>query len=151
MNWKLIIVGGLVFYVVMFIISFPSGIVVHEGILDEAYRANDEYWRPELTQDPPDMAALMPRWIAGGLFTAFIFAGLYGWLRGGMSGAPWQKGMKFGLLLAVIGSCFMIGWSGVFNLPNKIWLWWGLEQFIYYLPGGAVLGWIGEKLAPEGG
>lgn len=57
--------------------------------------------------------------------------------------------MKYGGMLAVIGCCFMIGWSGVFNLPEKIWTVWGLEQFAYYLPGGAVLGWISQKLAPE--
>ena len=151
MNWKLIILGGLAFYVVMFIISFPSGMVIHDGILDAPYSANSEFWRPELNQDPPDMAALMPRWIATGLLTTFIFAAIYGWIRGGLSGAPWQKGLKFGLLLSIIGCCFMAGWSGVFNLPGKIWMWWGLEQFIYYLPGGAVLGWLGEKLAPEAG
>ena len=151
MNWKLIILGGLAFYVVMFIISFPSGMVIHEGILDAPYRATTEFWRPELTEDPPDMAALMPRWITTGLLTTFVFAAVYGWIRGGLSGAPWQKGMKFGLMLSVIGCCFMAGWSGVFNLPEKIWMWWGIEQFFYYLPGGAVLGWLGEKLAPEGG
>lgn len=151
MNWKLIILGGLAFYVVMFVVSFPTGMLVHEGVLDSSYRATTEFWRPELTQDPPDMAALMPRWITVGLLTTFIFAAIYGWIRGGLSGAPWQKGLKFGLMLSIVGCCFMAGWSGVFNLPGKIWLWWGLEQFAYYLPGGIILGWLGEKLAPEDG
>ena len=149
MNWKLIILGGLAFYVVMFIVSIPSGMLIHNGVLDAPYRATSEFWRPELNQDPPDMAALMPGWIATGLLTTFIFTAIYGWLRPALSGAPWQKGMKFGLLLAIIGCCFMAGWSGVFNLPGKIWMWWGFEQFLYYLPGGAVLGWLGQKLAPE--
>ena len=52
-------------------------------------------------------------------------------------------------MLAVIGCCFMAGWWGVFGLPGNIWVWWGAEQFLYYLPGGAVLGWVGHKLAPE--
>ena len=151
MSWKLIILGGLAFYGVMFIVSIPSGMLIHNGVLDAPYRANSEFWRPELNQDPPDMAALMPRWIATGLLTTFVFAAIYGWLRPAFSGAPWQKGLKFGLLLSVVGCCFMAGWSGVFNLPAKIWMWWGFEQFLYYLPGGAVLGWIGQKLAPEAG
>ena len=150
MNWKLIVVGGLLFYVVMFVISFATGPIVHEGILDETYRANQSYWRPELNQDPPDMAALMPRWIAVGLLTTFIFAAIYGWIRSAFSGAPWQKGMKYGLLLSLVGCCFMAGYSGIFNLPGNIWTWWGLEQFAYYLPGGAALGWVAQKLAPEG-
>ena len=149
MKWKLIILGGLAFYVAMFIISFATGMVIHEGVLDATYRANEEFWRPELNQDPPDMATLMPRWITTGLLTTFIFSALYGFVRGGLSGAPWLKGMKFGVLLSVIGCCFMAGWSGVFNLPDKIWIWWGLEQFLYYVPGGALLGWLGQKLAPE--
>ena len=149
MNWKLIILGGLAFYLVKWVVSFPSGMIVHEGILDSSYRATSEFWRPELNQDPPDLAGLMPRWIATGLLTTFVFAAIYGWLRPAFSGAPWLKGVKYGVLLSVVGCCFMAGWSGIFNLPDKIWLWWGLEQFIYYLPGGAVLGWVGQKLAPE--
>ncbi|MDH3253634.1 MAG: hypothetical protein OEM62_01485 [Acidobacteriota bacterium] len=151
MNWKLIVLGGLVFYAVMMVISFPTGALIHEGVLDESYRATNEFWQPALRQDPPDMAAMMPRWIATGLITTFIFTAIYGWMRGAFSGAPWLKGLKFGLMLSIIGCCFMAGWSGVFNLPSKIWMWWGFEQFLYYLPGGAVLGWVGQKLAPEGG
>ena len=103
MNWKLIILGGLAFYVVMFIVSIPSGMLIHNGVLDAPYRANSEFWRPELNQDPPDMAALMPRWIGVGLLTTFIFSAIYGWLRPAFSGAPWQKGLKFGLLLSIVG------------------------------------------------
>lgn len=151
MNWKLIILGGLAFYVTMFIVSLPGGMLIHEGVLDATYRATTEFWRPELTQDPPDMASLMPRWITVGLLMSFVQAALYGWIRGGFSGAPWQKGMKFGALLAVVGCTMMAGWSGVFNLPGNLWMWWGIESFIYFLAGGAVLGWVGQKLAPEGG
>lgn len=149
MNWKLIVLGGLTFYIVMFVVSMPSGMIVHEGILDPIYQAHTEYWRPELNQDPPDMASLMPRWIGVGLLGAMIQAALYGWVRRGLSGAPWQKGLKFGLLLSIVGCTMMAGWSGVFNLPEKLWLIWGLEQFLYYLPGGAALGWVAQKVAPE--
>ena len=149
MHWKLIVVGGLAFYVVMFLVSFITGPLIHEGILKVPYMENEEFWQPALNQDPPDMAALMPRWIATGLITTFVLAGIYGWIRGGFSGAPWQKGVKYGVVLSVVGSCMMAGWSGVFNLPAEIWTWWAIEQFAYYLPGGAVLGWLGQKLAPE--
>lgn len=43
----------------------------------------------------------------------------------------------------------MAGLSGVFNLPAKIWIWWVVDQVLLYVPGGAVLGWLGEKLAPQ--
>jgi len=77
LNFKAIIVGGIIFYAVQWILGMISGIVLHEGVLEPLYKATTEFWRPELTQDPPDMAALMPRWIATGLIMTFIFAGIY--------------------------------------------------------------------------
>ena len=42
----------------------------------------------------------------------------------------------------------MLGLSGVFNLPAKIWGWWIGEGFVYYLIGGAVLGLVSDKVDP---
>lgn len=148
MNWKLVLVGGIVFYIVMFVVSFATGPVVHNGILQESYQATVRFWRPELRQVPPDMAALLPRWIATGVITSLVLAAVYGWIRPAL-GSGWLAGVKFGIILSVFGCALMAGWSGVFDLPNKIWLWWAIEQPFYYVPGGAVLGWLGEKLAPR--
>ena len=150
MNWKLIVVGGVVFYAVMFVISIPSGIFVHgpEGMLNDVYRANESFWRPELNQNPPDMAALMPVWIATGLVTTLIMTAIYGCLRPGL-GRGWVAGAKYGLLLSVLAACFMAGWSGLFNLPYKLWIVWAVEMTFYYVPGGAALGWVAEKVAPQ--
>jgi hypothetical protein len=145
MNWKLIILGGLAMYVVMFIISMLTGPIIHEGVLKESYIENSQFWRPELNQDPPDMASLMPRWIGMGLLTSFIFAGIYGIINSAFSGAGWMRGLKYGLMLSVMMCCFSAGWSGIFNLPDSLWAWWGAESFLYYLPGGALLGWLGDK------
>ena len=49
MNWKLIIVGGLVFYVVMFVVSMVTGPVVHQGILLESYQATMTPFNPSET------------------------------------------------------------------------------------------------------
>ena len=149
MNWKLVVLGALAFYVVTFLVSFITGPVVHEGILDEAYRANEEFWQPPLREDPPDMAAMMPRWIASGLLTSLILAAIYGCVRRAFDGPGWKKGLWYGLILSGFGICFSLGYSGVFHLPDKIWFWWALEGFLYYLPGGAVLGWVAQKVAPE--
>jgi hypothetical protein len=51
-NIKLILIGGIVYYVVQFIISMIAGPFIHEGVLDETYRATTSFWRPELVQDP---------------------------------------------------------------------------------------------------
>jgi len=145
MNWKLIILGGLAMYVVMFAVSMALGPIIHEGVLDQSYRDHSEFWRPELNQDPPDMGALMPRWIGVGLFTTFIVAGLYGIVNKAFTGPGWMRGLKFGAMMSVLMCCFAAGWSGIFNLPDSIWAWWGAESFLYYLPGGAVLGWLGDR------
>ena len=85
---------------------------------------------------------------SGTSITSLILAAIYGWIRPAL-GAGWLAGVKFGILLSLFGWVTMAGWSGVFDLPNKIWVWWAIEQPFYYLPGGAVLGWLGEKLAPR--
>lgn len=147
-NWKLVFIGGLVYYVVQFAIGMVSGPLLHEGILQEAYRANEQFWRPELNQVPPDMAALLPRWITTGLIATFLATAVYGWVRPALSGAPWQRGVKFGVISIVFHTGFVLGYSGVFNLPDFIWGWWWVEGLAYYLVGGAALGWVAEKLDP---
>ncbi len=148
MNWKLVVVGGLVFYVVMFAIGLVTGPVIHNTLLKETYQANAGYWRPELNQDPPDMAALMPRWITIGLLTSFVLAALYGWVRPAFSGPGWKRGLAYGILVSVIYTTGYAGWSGVFNLPNEIWAWWTVDTFAGFVPGSVALGWVGGKLAP---
>jgi hypothetical protein len=148
MNWKLIVGGGLAYYIAAFIVSMAGGAFIHEGVLDEVYRATTSFWRPELVQDPPDMAALMPMWITTGLITSFILAGIYGVFRGALSGPAWQRGLKFGVAVWLLHASLMAAWSGVFNLPNNIWIWWGIDAAIYTLVGSIVLGIVAEKLAP---
>jgi hypothetical protein len=131
-----------------FIVSFAGAALIHEGVLDAAYTATSNFWRPELVQDPPDMAALMPTWITIGLITSFILAGIYGVFRGALSGPAWQRGLKFGIAVWLLHSSLMAGWSGVFNLPNKIWVWWSIDALIYTIVGTIVLGIVAEKLAP---
>ncbi|MGB5389538.1 MAG: hypothetical protein WBP10_05080 [Thermoanaerobaculia bacterium] len=42
MNWKLIIIGGIVFWLVTNILGmFVTGILIHEKILDPVYQANE--------------------------------------------------------------------------------------------------------------
>ena len=148
MNWKLVFGGGLVYYVVQFAVSMATGPIVHNGILMDAYRATAAFWRPELNQDPPDMAALMPRWILTGLVAALLSAAVYGWVRAALTGPGWLKGAKFGLIVFIFSTCAILAWSGVFNLPERIWFWWWVESVVYFVIGGAALGWFAERFAP---
>lgn len=147
-NPKVIVVGGLAMYVAQFALSMVTGPVIHEGVLTDAYQANAAFWRPELSQQPPDMAALLPRWIATGVVGAFILAGIFDNIRAGLAGSMLVRGVKYGFILFLVNLCISAGWSGVFNLPETIWLWWNAEALLYYVAGGAVLGWVTGKLAP---
>jgi len=150
MNLKLIVIGGLAWYVVAFAVSMVTGPFVHQGVLADAYVATAAYWRPELMKTPPDMAALMPRWIATGLVAAFITAFVYGWVRPAFTGSGWLRGLKFGVVLLLLSACAMLAWSGVFGLPDRIWGWWFAESVVYTLPAAAALGWAAQRFAPEG-
>lgn len=145
LDWKVIIGGGLVMYIGQFAASFITGPLIHEGMLEPIYKATAQFWRPELMQEPPDMAALMPRWITVGLLTAFLHAAIYDNIRTAFSGSGLIKGLKFGLVIAFIYVGTNAGWSGVFNLPDSIWGWWAAEGFVYFPLGGMLLGWFTEK------
>jgi hypothetical protein len=153
MNWKIIFIGGVAFYVAMFIVSFGTGYLIHspEGVLFETYKATASFWRPELNANPPDMAALMPTWIATGLVSALIAAGIYSVVRTSLAGPPWQRGLKFGLIAALCGLINALGYRGVFNLPDDIWQWWIVDATILHLVGGIVLGVVADKVSPVRG
>jgi len=113
------------------------------------YDATAQFWRPELNQDPPDIAALIPRWIGVGILTAFIHAAIYDNIRSAFDGSGLIRGLKFGLMMAVIFAMFGAAFSGVFNLPDAIWGWWALEGFLIYPLGGLVLGWFVAKYGSD--
>ena len=56
--------------------------------------------------------------------------------------SAWLKGMKYGVILFLFSLCMSAGWPGVFNLPETTWAWWNTENLVYYLVGGAALGWV---------
>jgi len=149
LNLKVILLGGLAFYATQFIVSMASGPLIHEKILDDLYRATSAFWRPELNQDPPDMAALLPRWIAVGLTATLVISAIFDNIRPALSGSGVMKGIKFGVIVFLFSACFSAGWSGIFNLPDEIWLWWNVEALVIYVVGGAVLGYTTEKLSPS--
>jgi len=148
-NIKVIVLGGLALYVVQFVVSMGMGPFIHEGVLTEPYTATANFWRPELVQQPPDMAALMPRWITTGLIISFITAGIFDNIRSALGGSAMVKGVKFGFIVWLFNTCLSASWSGVFDLPEVIWLWWSIEGLILYLLGGLVLGWVVAKLSTE--
>lgn len=149
LNPKVIVIAGLAMYATQWILSMGTGALIHNGILMEPYLATPEFWRPELTQVPPDMAALLPRWIATGVISTFILAAIYDNIRGALDGSGAIKGLKFGFIAWLFSATLSAGWSGIFNLPEIIWFWWGVEFLIMYLAGGAVLGLVTQKLSPE--
>jgi len=150
MNWKITFIGGLAYYAAMFLVSLATGYFIHspQGVLFEAYQATAPFWRPELNAVPPDMGALMPMWVATGLVSALIAAGIYSVVRSSLAGAAWQRGLKFGAIAALFGVIYAIGYRGVLNLPDEIWAWWIVDGIILRLAGGVVLGIVAQKIAP---
>lgn len=151
MNWKIAIVGGIVAYVATMIVSFGTGYFIHSpdaGVLAETYRATTAFWRPELNASPPDMMALMPMWVANGLIAAVIMAGIYSIVRPSLTGAAWQRGLKFGVIVTLFWVINALGYWGVLNLPGRVWQWWGVEGAVLNLIGGVVLGIVAQKVAP---
>jgi len=153
MDWKIVFIGGAVYYVALFMLSTAVGIVIHDpqsGILADAYAATLSFWRPELFQDKPDPGLLLKMWIPSGLLGAFLAAGIYSVVRSSLVGAAWMRGLKFGVISALFAMIGVLGYRGVFNLPDQIWAWWTVGAVVMYLPAGIVLGWIAQKLAPAG-
>ena len=148
MNWKLIIIGGLVFWLVTNILGLGvTGPIIHDAILDPMYRATEHLWIEPLRQDPPDMAAVMPRWIVMSLISSLVVAGLYSCLRKAFEGPGWRCGMTWGLYLAIFSFITLLGYSGVIALPMKIVVWWGVDGLVLFVLGGAAMGWAGERFA----
>ena len=83
------------------------------------------------------------------MIAALIQAAIYDNIRSAFDGPGLVKGLKFGLVVFLFHLCFSAGWSGVFNLPEMIWVWWNIEFLVMFLAGGTVLGLVAGKLAPE--
>lgn len=149
MNWKVIFVGGLVYYIATWIVSFATGQLIHEGVLAPHYLNTESFWRPELMTEPPQMAELLPLWISTGLLGALIFAAIYNLLGSALNGPGWRRGLIFGFLMSLFISAFYLMLHGFFNLPLTIWIWWCVDALIVMTIGGMALGWVAGKLSPE--
>ena len=150
MNWKLIIIGGLVFWLVTNVLGLGvTGPIIHEMILDPLYMANESLWIEPLRQDPPDMAAVMPRWIVVSLISSLVVAGLYSCLRNSFEGPGWKCGMTWGFYLAILSCVTLVSYSGVIALPMTIVIWWSIDGLVLFLLGGAAMGWAGERFAGD--
>lgn len=150
MNWKLVIIGAVAFFVVSNVLGmFVTGTLIHNGVLKTTYEDHQSFWRPELNEDPPDMAAVMPRWLLASFLTSLVVAGIYSCVGSSFNGPGWKRGMTWGLCLTIFSFFWGIGYSGVFNLPMNIWLWWGVDGFVLFLAGGAAMGWAGERFAGD--
>ena len=148
MNWKLIVIGGLAFWLVTNILGLGvTGPIIHNSILDPMYRATEMLWIEPLRQDPPDLAAVMPRWIVVSLISSLVVAGLYSCLRKAFEGPGWKCGMTWGLYMGIFSFVTLLGYSGVIALPMTIVVWWGVDGLVLFVLGGAAMGWAGERFA----
>ncbi len=150
MNWKIAFIGGVAYYVTFLLLSFVGGAFIHspDGVLGPLYRETAQFWRPELSAVPPDMASLMKLWIPIGILSSLLLAGIYSIIRSSFTGSGLVRGVKYGVVGWIFGLVAALGYYGVFNLPGKIWSWWLIEGIWMHLIAGAVLGWVAQKVAP---
>ncbi|WP_394831510.1 hypothetical protein LVJ94_33865 [Pendulispora rubella] len=146
MNWKIVVIGGVVFAVVFFISTILGVPLFHAGILAPIYKAHAQFWRPGFLD--PNEGNLLPRALGTGLVRGLVLAGVYDWLRAYLKGPGWLRGVKYGALLWVFGAMVILLWTVMFNLPDVLFFYWMLESLFEELLAGAALGLVAQKLAP---
>lgn len=148
MNWKLIGLGGLAWYIATFVIGLVTVEVIHMGIMRPTYKGIPHFFRPELMQEPPATDPLLMYWIITGLIASFLTAFVFGWVRPAFSGPGWRQGLSFGVALTVATCAVFLVYSGVLDLPAKVWLWWNIDNLILFCAGGAAMGAVAGRFAP---
>jgi hypothetical protein len=78
-----------------------------------------------------------------------LFAALYGWFRPALHGPGWKRGLLFGLGMGVAGAAIFVVYSGILDLPPRVWVGWIVDDLILRAGGGAALGWVAAKVAPH--
>ena len=56
-----------------------------------------------------------------------------------------RDGVDLGLLLSIFAAALMGTWTGIFNLPDRIWFWWIGETVVSFAICGGVLGWVADR------
>jgi len=149
MKWKLILFGGVTWWLVKFIVGIATVTVIHMGIMRETYLQIPHFFRPELMQDPPDETTLMGYWIITGLLAGLLSAALYGWVQSAFKGSGWRRGLQFGLLMTLAQGAIFLVYSGVLNLPPKVYAGWMVDDLILNCIGGAAMGLVVAKFAAD--
>ena len=147
MKWKLVVLGGLAWYVGTFLVGLATVPIIHQGIQVATYQSISDFFRPELVKEP-DPAALMPYWVATGLVSSFLLALLFSLVRPAIPGPGWKRGLLFGLFLTLGSIAIFLIYSGVLNLPPRVWFWWIVDDLIRYCVGGVAMGFVAGKVAP---
>jgi len=149
-NIKLVLLGGIAYFLIAQIIGAISGPLVHGpgGALEATYQMYSAMWRPELNATPPDLMALMPLWLTTAAINSLIVAAVFDLIRPSLPGGAVAQGLRFGITVGLI----MVGlfglYFGIFALPAKVWIFWGVEGLLTYSVGGIGIAAVGNKFAP---
>lgn len=150
MRWIFVPAGGLAFFVVSFLVGGVTGAVLHGegGLLEPAYRAHAQLWRPELNATPPDLGALMPLWLATGVLHSMIVALVYLLFAPALRGGVLANGLRFGVAMSLLMAGTYAMLYGVFALDGMVWAWWAVEGLVTYLLGGITLAFVAARMLP---
>ena len=127
--------------VVAWIVSIPVGYFVNEVLLAGIYAPNAAAMRPEA-----EMAGTLP--IGIGFLLVGFFAFAYAYAKGYEGGSGAMEGVRFGVLVALIVTCFGLVWQWVMypisaSMAAAIIIDGIVEMALY----GAIVGAIYKPLA----
>jgi len=122
MDTKKFIIASLAVFVVSSVLSF----ICHGVLLQGAYQATAEVWRPEA-----DMNSKMPLMWATGLLVSFLFVFIY---TKGYQGKGIMEGVRYGLWIGLLMSIPM-AFNSFVTLPVPLslavqWFVYGVIQYI---------------------
>ena len=102
MNWMRLAAAA----IAAWIVSIALGYVVNDMLLAGLYAANQNAFRPQ-----PDMMTMLPIGFAATFVGFFVMS--YAYAKGYEGGSGTMEGLRFGLVVGVLLSCFAIVWEYV--------------------------------------
>lgn len=147
MNIKFVLIGTVAWFLISQVIGMVSGMLIHGpgGALNATYMEFAAMWRPELNQQPPDMAALLPLWMSMAALNALLMAVIYELIRPALNAGLVANGVRFALVTGLTMTALYAMHFGLFALPARVWIFWGIEGALNYLLGGIALAFIAGR------
>ncbi|MBU1625796.1 hypothetical protein KKB18_00325 [bacterium] len=136
MNWRKIIICG----VLVWIVNFLIGWVTCGCLFNWVYELPPDIWK-----DPETMKSgvtLMGLFLTG-ILSALIFAGVFAFIYKGIPGTGIKKGVIYGFIVWLVGALSGIASMGFFmTIATTVLIYWIVQALVMNIINGAVIGAI---------